>query len=317
MKQPLVSIVVITYNSSSFIEDGLESIKNQTYRNIEIIISDDCSTDNTVEICKRWLEKNKMYFRRSKLVTSNHNTGVAGNLNRGFTEAIGEWVKTLSGDDKFLPCTIDEYVKFIQSNPSAEIICGKFKIYGDNQELVKFHNIFYEKYDYPKINLDQKKQYRENLKGLFVPGPGLLYKKALWEELNGFDDRYPFCEEDPFMFKLYKSKRKVYFLDKEVYCYQIRSNSLGREKDGKIINRYQTGSIQFYKDERRQEMLRNCLVFHVFEEDIKYKILEASKNKQVFLYYFYKLCHLFSPVRYTSFIKYKYRYRGLKSSPNI
>ena len=59
IKKPLVSIIVITYNSAKYVLETLESAKNQTYQNIELIISDDCSIDNTVDICTRWLNENK------------------------------------------------------------------------------------------------------------------------------------------------------------------------------------------------------------------------------------------------------------------
>ena len=54
--QPLVSVPVITYNSAKFVLETLESIKAQTYQNIELVISDDCSTDNTVQICRDWVD---------------------------------------------------------------------------------------------------------------------------------------------------------------------------------------------------------------------------------------------------------------------
>jgi alpha-1,3-rhamnosyltransferase len=66
---PLVSIVVITYNSSSYVIETLESIKAQTYQNIELIVSDDCSKDKTVDVCKKWIEKNKQRFVRTELIT--------------------------------------------------------------------------------------------------------------------------------------------------------------------------------------------------------------------------------------------------------
>ena len=56
----LISIVVITYNNSNYIEETLESIKSQTYNNIELIVSDDCSTDKTVEITEEWIDKNEI-----------------------------------------------------------------------------------------------------------------------------------------------------------------------------------------------------------------------------------------------------------------
>ena len=77
--QPLVSVPVITYNSSKFVLETLESIKAQTYQNIELIISDDCSTDNTVELCQKWVEENKERFVRTQIITSDLNTGVSAN----------------------------------------------------------------------------------------------------------------------------------------------------------------------------------------------------------------------------------------------
>ncbi len=54
-ENPLVSIIVCTYNSSKYVLETLESAKEQTYQNVELIVSDDCSTDNTVELCRKWI----------------------------------------------------------------------------------------------------------------------------------------------------------------------------------------------------------------------------------------------------------------------
>lgn len=73
-KNPLVSIIVITYNSAKYVLETLESAKAQTYQNIKLIVSDDCSTDNKIEICRKWLEKNKGRFVRTELITVEQNT---------------------------------------------------------------------------------------------------------------------------------------------------------------------------------------------------------------------------------------------------
>ena len=64
----LVSIVVITYNSSHYVLETLESIKSQTYKNIELIVTDDCSSDDTIFLCQNWIEKNKSNFVRTSLL---------------------------------------------------------------------------------------------------------------------------------------------------------------------------------------------------------------------------------------------------------
>ncbi|GAB1452027.1 hypothetical protein MASR2M47_20830 [Draconibacterium sp.] len=106
-QNPLVSIVVITYNSSKFILDTLESAKEQTYQNLELIITDDCSTDNTIEICQNWIEKNSYRFVNTELITVEKNTGTAPNANRGLKVSKGEWIKFIAGDDFLLTNCID------------------------------------------------------------------------------------------------------------------------------------------------------------------------------------------------------------------
>ena len=96
MTKPLVSICVITYNSSKTVLSTLESIKAQSYSNIELVISDDCSPDNTVEIVQQWLEENKSWFIRTELITVEKNTGVTGNVNRSCKNTQGKYVKPIA-----------------------------------------------------------------------------------------------------------------------------------------------------------------------------------------------------------------------------
>lgn len=79
---PLVSVVVITYNSMLYVQKTLESILAQSYSNLEIIISDDASSDETVTFCSQWLQKNGNRFKRTRVVTLSVNTGIPANANR-------------------------------------------------------------------------------------------------------------------------------------------------------------------------------------------------------------------------------------------
>src|SRR5690606_22852216 len=98
MENPLVSIIVITYNSSKYVLETLESARAQTYQNIELIISDDGSKDATVQICRDWLKENSDRFVHSQLLTVEHNTGIPANCNRGVKASKGEWIKLIAGD---------------------------------------------------------------------------------------------------------------------------------------------------------------------------------------------------------------------------
>lgn len=226
---PLVSVVVITYNSSETIIETLNSVKNQTYQNIELIVSDDCSTDNTVSVIREWLKNNTEHFIRTKLIEVPKNTGVAPNCNRGIREAHGEWIKVLSGDDHLPSNSITDYVNFVLTKPECSICFGKFHFWGNNAERTK--EIFEQAF-YPYLRANWKIQWKHIQKALFVPGPGLFYTKALFNEVVGFDERFPFAEEYPFTYNILEKGYRIYFLDKEVYGYLLRENSLSRTKLG-------------------------------------------------------------------------------------
>lgn len=234
---PLVSVVVITYNSASFIFETLDSVKYQTYDKIELIISDDCSSDATISCIKLWLKENSIFFIRAELIESSVNTGVSSNLNRGIRKATGAWIKILSGDDKLLPNSITDYVEFTSMHPKCKICFGKFYFDGKDVEYVKAEKDHYEVTYYPYLKADYKIQWRRIQKVLFVPGPGLFYQKSLWEKVGGFDERFPFAEEYPFIYNVLECGERIYFLDKEVYSYSIRDGSLCRDTNRRMSYR--------------------------------------------------------------------------------
>lgn len=277
MNQPLVSVSVITYNSSEYIIEGLESIKNQTYQNIELIISDDCSTDNTVEICRDWIEKNRERFVRTLLVTTDKNTGVAGNCNRAIQPAKGEWIKMLSGDDKFLPNTIEDYIKYVLSNPKIKICFAELFFVGEDRDSTNQAKQYYKNiYKYIR---DYENQKREYIKHHFIPATGLFFKKSLWSDIGGFDERYPFCEEYPFNLKVLEKGETIYYLDKELYVYQIQPNSLSNSGSGLNIRTF-TDSRKFFKKERFVKIIKKGAFLTALDQYVGYEYLWTHKYGQ-------------------------------------
>lgn len=299
---PLVSIPVITYNSASYIIDGLESIKAQSYENIELIISDDCSTDNTFDICKKWIEKNRNYFIRAEIIKTPYNMGVSGNLNNAIKECHGEWIKTLSGDDIFFPYTIQEYVDFVSSHPECNIAFAKFHFFGDDKKIVEEAEKLYETDFYPLIKASYKVQYKQNLKRLFLPGPGLIYRKALWEKIGGFDEKYPFCEEVPFTTKLLDLKEHIYFIDKKLYGYQIRGDSLSRSKS-KVSLITEANIRDYFRRVKRKKMLKAGMLLTALDTTISYGLDDATISDSKGKYIWFSLLRFISPLRYKKMLK--------------
>lgn len=113
---PLVSICIPTYNAATSIMDTLQCVINQTYKNIEIIICDNCSTDNTVELI------HELSDSRINLSINNENLGMVGNFNMVLSKANGTYVKLLCADDIIISDCIEKEVNVFLSHPDKNIV---------------------------------------------------------------------------------------------------------------------------------------------------------------------------------------------------
>ena len=224
--QPLVSVPVITYNSAKFVLETLESIKAQTYQNIELIISDDCSADNTVELCQKWVEENKERFVRTQIITSDLNTGVSANGNRGRDACQGEWIKGIAGDDLLTPNCIADCVEYVQQHPNIIYLFGKIEAFGANEEKNKYFSEHV--FDYSFFNLDIEGQlerlvFEQNC----VPASTCFYNRQKAIELGiRNDERIPLLEDWPKWIMILGKRVKLEFMDKVLVLYRIHEKSL-------------------------------------------------------------------------------------------
>lgn len=239
---PLVSIIVITYNSAKYVLETLESAKAQTYRNIELIISDDCSKDDTVAICGDWIEKNKERFVRTKLVESERNTGIPANCNRGYREAKGEWVKSIAGDDALYPDAIESYINFLVVHPAARIIHAKTDCYNgifSPSTLDKKHLMKYPASFLAMEKLNSKRQYNILCFSNSIAAPTVFMQYSLWQEMDGFDERIPMCEDWPMWLKVTKAGVPFYFIDQITVQYRVTLDStFGKESVAYLFKRF-------------------------------------------------------------------------------
>lgn len=113
---PKVSVVICTYNHQGFVRETLESVLGQTYSHVEVIVTDDCSTDDTPRILLSYRDQ---YPDRIKIALSDRNTGIPANINRGLALRTGDLTAWLDGDDLMLPQKLERQVAFLQAHPTA------------------------------------------------------------------------------------------------------------------------------------------------------------------------------------------------------
>jgi alpha-1,3-rhamnosyltransferase len=214
--QPLVSIIVTTYNAAKFVIETLESAKAQTYQPIELIISDDCSTDNTIELCTKWVQENKHHFTHTAIITVPVNTGVSANCNRCIQAANANWIKFIAGDDILLPNCIVDNMQFVQANKDAAIIFSKVMLYNNNFEQQNFLATYPD--PYPMNIMDPQFTAANQFTQLLLSDrinftPSYFFKKQTLVSVGGYDEGEKFAEDYPMWLKLTKANIKLSYFD--------------------------------------------------------------------------------------------------------
>lgn len=237
-ENPLVSIIVITYNSSKYVLETLESAKYQTYKNIELIISDDGSDDKTVGICKKWLGRNSNYFVITKLILSEKNTGIPANCNRGLNEAKGEWIKFIAGDDSLNKNCIIDNVNYISQNPYIKVLLSYAEIYLNTFSKENRSNLYPNSIneDFFNSNISAEEQYKLLLLSDRVHStPSLFISRNTLNSINGFDERFKHAEDYPLWLRLTKFGYKLCFMEKITVKYRKHAFASNNFIDNLII----------------------------------------------------------------------------------
>ena len=266
MNKPLVSVVVVTYNSSRYILETLESIKNQTYSNIELIITDDCSSDDTVRLCKDWVNLNGSLFKRVRIISTCKNTGITPNRNRGCFESRGEWIKQIDGDDRLKPSCIEDYVNYVVLNPTKNIVFSPLEPFGVG-DLDKWKHLLKSNFKYT-FSLTPKEFRILLCKLCLFPAPSAFIKKSFFNKVGGYDESIVFLEDWPFWVRTaFNGANFAYIATPEVE-YRISPTSLSQGVGGK--NEKFFNAIRLTK-KKTLHYMKNISFFYYIEGLLAYK----------------------------------------------
>ncbi len=230
MKSELISVVLPIYNVEKYIETSIDSVVNQTYKNLEIILVDDGSPDNCPEICDKWAEKDN----RIKVIHK-ENAGLGMARNSGLENATGDYICFFDSDDFVAPDTIEKAYSCIKEH-SSDIVCFGFSSVDSNGEIVssripttpenvfegdKLKNEFLPNliYSLPSDN------WNLNMSSCMAMFSMELIKKVNWRFVS---EREILSEDVYSLIALYKDVNKVAVLSEALYFYRENNNSLSR-----------------------------------------------------------------------------------------
>lgn len=223
MEKPLVSIVVPCYNHGKFLQETIQSVQQSTWPNIEIIIVNDGSVDNSEEVAKKLANR----YKNIKYVYQ-QNAGPSVARNKGILKANGEFILPLDADDLISPHYIEAAVKAFAEDPNVKLVYCEAEKFGAKTGKWILDDFSLEKLAFKNM--------------IFVSA---LFRKTDWQNAGGFSEEMIWGFEDwEFWISLLKSGGIVIKLPFTGFFYRIQPNSrrksvnsLGRRKTVDFINK--------------------------------------------------------------------------------
>lgn len=238
----IVTVAVITYHSAATVLETLDSIFNQSYGadNIELIISDDGSKDNTVQVINDWLTQYQVQFHSVKFFANKINGGISKNCNVAWKAATSEWIKTIAGDDVLMPNCLTDNIQYVTEHKSENIAVlfstmQSFKVTecGLKQNLSTLPTVHAQKF----FKLSALKQFQYLQRQGISGAPSAFINREKLVSVGFADERFPMMEDHPLWFNLCQAGYQLKFMNTMTVLYRI-ADSVSNSKSRLINIRY-------------------------------------------------------------------------------
>ncbi|UOQ76171.1 glycosyltransferase [Hymenobacter sp. 5516J-16] len=187
MNQPLVTVGVASYNNAAYLRETLESIRQQTYPNVEVLIVDDASTDESVAVARAWLAEHPQV--RGRVIEHPVNRGICPACNTLVTQAQGEFICLIGSDDVYLPDKLAVQVPLLlNAPPEVGVIFGPVELMGPTGEPLPAP-AEWDTYAEGDIFLPLLKQN-------FIPAMGTLIRRSCYDKVGLYDEELAYEDLD-------------------------------------------------------------------------------------------------------------------------
>ena len=174
----MISIITTSYNYGEYISETIKSIQAQSYSDWELIIVDDSSEDNSVEIIKSFCKD-----KRIKLICHDKNKGLTQSVKTGLKYAKGEWIAFLESDDLWRENTLEERVRAIKNNPQVGIIFNDVEEFGDDNTILAVKNkLDKNRVKISKLNFPKNIFYDLNIENFLLTFSAVMIKKEILDD---------------------------------------------------------------------------------------------------------------------------------------
>lgn len=216
---PLVTVFVPSCNHEKYVLETLESIKNQTYKNYELIIIDDFSTDNTVAIIDKWINENKF---QCKFIKHSYNQGIIRTMNEFLENAKGKYYSGCASDDIWLPEKLEKQVKMLElSDENTALVFSDALLINSEGELYQNKFIAYHR---QYLSLKSGNFFNELILGNFIPAMTVTLKTDIIRKIGNWDENLTY--EDYDMWLRLASKYNFIYDEQPTAKYRLHNANL-------------------------------------------------------------------------------------------
>lgn len=186
----LVSVIIPSYNKACFVIETLNSLSAQTYTNLEVVVIDDASTDESVELIREWMESSPL---STFLSVHKQNQGVSKTLNDGALIARGEFICALAADDVYLPHKIARHVESLRDNPDCSFVYGDARIVDEEGGVIRESM----QTGPGAVQFPSGQIFSDLLdRGNFIPAPTVTMRGSALDAVGGYDESLKFEDYD-------------------------------------------------------------------------------------------------------------------------
>ncbi len=272
----LVSIALLTYNHEKYIGDCLQSILEQDYENIELIMLDDASKDKTVMIVESYLDALRKKCRNVLFVKNEKNKGnIPFNMNRILKKSKGYYCKMLSGDDILEYNCISRLVQSLSDHPECSVVYSNVYLVPDYYRKGEWVEKPIAYFSYRKSEVESDDFFRKLMFGNHILAPSAMIKRTLLEEYGHLDETISY-EDYEYWIRLSFHNVKFYYSNESLIYYRRSVTSISNFENGKKIKKIKTGM-------RSDKKTLNKYLHYLNEED-------RAKCRKYYYYKYLKIC---------------------------
>ncbi|RKX59155.1 MAG: hypothetical protein DRP29_05180 [Thermodesulfobacteriota bacterium] len=224
-----VSVLMPAYNAEKYIEEAIDSVLKQTFTDFELIIVNDCSTDNTKDVAYSAIKNDPRGF----IIDLPENKGKAHALNYAIQQSKGQYICILDADDIFFPDKLEQQVKFMNEHPEIDMLYGGAKYFGDSDEEPKQREVLDSSKDLYGNLLKAGQMTLEQLNDMhhgildegdsIITACSVMIRKKVFS-LCRFDEELRNIEDYDMWYQIIGNKFKLHGIKKPFYYYRIHDN---------------------------------------------------------------------------------------------